>query len=75
MKRNFKNYFYIKLINKKYIYSYLYLIGTTEKVLLPDTSPETVRSVITPSVTLAGTQSISIQNETQEIATIKMEGK
>ena len=43
--------------------------------MLPDTRPETVRSVITPNVTLAGTQSMSIQNETQEIATISIEGR
>ena len=42
---------------------------------LPVTKPETVKSVITPRVTLAGTQSISIQNETQEMATIKIDGK
>ena len=49
------------------------MLSTSET--LPDTRPETVRSVITPRVTLAGTQSISIQNDTQEIATIKIDGR
>ena len=52
----------------------LYLLDFFDS-FIPVTSDETVRSVITPSVTLAGTQSMSIQNETQEIATIKIEGK
>lgn len=42
---------------------------------LPETCEDTVKSVMTPKVTLAGTQSTSIQNETQEIATIKIDGK
>ena len=36
---------------------------------------DTVSKVITPKLILPGTASISIQNETQEIATIIMEGK
>ena len=42
---------------------------------LPETCEDTVKSVMTPKVTLAGTQSTSIQKETQEIATIKIDGK
>ena len=45
------------------------------KEILPETRPDTVRSVITPNVTLAGTQSMSIQNDTHEIATIKIDGR
>ena len=44
-------------------------------IILPDTWDDTVNKVITPRVTLAGTQSTSIQKETHEIDTIKMEGK
>lgn len=45
------------------------------KIFLPETCEDTVKSVMTPKVTLAGTQSTSIQKETQEIATIKIDGK
>ena len=45
------------------------------KFFLPETCEDTVKSVMTPKVTLAGTQSTSIQKETQEIATIKIDGK
>ncbi len=43
--------------------------------MVPETWDETVRSVMTPSVTLAGTQSTSIQKDTQEMATMRMEGR
>ena len=36
---------------------------------------ETANKVITPRLILPGTASISIQKETHEMATIKMEGK
>lgn len=36
---------------------------------------ETVRRVVTPRVTLPGTELTSIQNETHEITTISMVGK
>ena len=42
---------------------------------IPDTCELTVSRVMTPSVTLAGTQSTSIQKLTQLMATIKMEGR
>ena len=42
---------------------------------LPETLDETVRSVMTPRVTLAGTQSTSIQKETHEIETMRIEGR
>jgi hypothetical protein len=42
---------------------------------LPDTCDDTVSSVMTPSVTLAGTQSTSIQKLTQEMETMRMEGR
>ncbi len=42
---------------------------------LPDTCDETVSKVMTPRVTLAGTQSTSIQNETHEMATIRIDGR
>ena len=41
----------------------------------PETCEDTVSRVMTPRVTLAGTQSTSIQNETQEMATMRMEGR
>ena len=46
-----------------------------EYIFLPLTCEETDSKVMTPSVTLAGTQSTSIQKDTQEMATIKIEGK
>ena len=39
------------------------------------TCDDTVSRVMTPSVTLAGTQSTSIQNETHEMPTIRMDGR
>ena len=42
---------------------------------LPDALLETVRSVVTPKVVLPATESTSIQNDTQEITTIRMVGK
>ena len=35
---------------------------------------ETVKSVVTPNVVLPGTESTSIQKDTQEMTTIKMVG-
>ena len=64
------NYHIRKLTN-----SHRYSLITISREPLPETRPETVRRVITPRVTRAGTQSISIQNETHDIATIKIEGK
>ena len=42
---------------------------------IPLTCDETDNKVMTPRVTLAGTQSTSIQKDTQEMATIRIEGK
>ena len=39
------------------------------------TWPEMLSSVMTPRVTLAGTQSTSIQKETQEMPTMRVEGR
>ena len=66
----FNDYRIRKLTN-----SHRYNLITISREALPETRPETVRRVITPRVTRAGTQSISIQNETHDIATIKIEGK
>ena len=37
--------------------------------------PDTASIVITPKLILPGTESRSIQNDTQEIATIKIDGR
>ena len=42
---------------------------------IPLTCDDTDNKVMTPRVTLAGTQSTSIQKDTQEMATIRIEGK
>ena len=42
---------------------------------LPDALLDTVSKVVTPSVVLPATESTSIQNETQEMTTIKIVGK
>ena len=60
---------------RKLTNSHRYDLILISREALPETRPETVRRVITPRVTRAGTQSISIQNETHDIATIKIEGK
>ena len=39
------------------------------------TCPEMLRSVMTPRVTLAGTQSTSIQKLTHEMPTMRVEGR
>ena len=41
----------------------------------PEAWLETAKSVITPKDILPGTDSMSIQKETQDTATIKMEGR
>ena len=43
--------------------------------ILPEDLLETVSRVVTPRVVLPATESTSIQNETQEITTIRMVGK
>ena len=46
------------------------------KWLLPTPAwPDTASIVITPKLILPGTESRSIQNETHEIATIKIDGR
>lgn len=42
---------------------------------LPDDLEETVRRVVTPRVVLPGTESTSIQKETQDMTTIRIVGK
>lgn len=41
----------------------------------PEDLEETVRRVVTPSVVRPGTESTSIQKETQEITTMRMVGR
>ena len=50
-----------------------YLIYNEQTI--PLTCDDTDNKVMTPRVTLAGTQSTSIQKDTQEMATIRIEGK
>ena len=42
---------------------------------LPDAWFETAKSVMTPKEILPGTDSMSIQKDTQEIATINIDGR
>lgn len=47
----------------------------SEEIFLPEDCEETARRVVTPSVVLPGTESTSIQKETQEITTMRIVGK
>ena len=47
---------------------------TRRRISLPADLLDTVNNVVTPKVVLPGTESVSIQKETQEMTTIKMVG-